>query len=266
MADCPERKPERKRTPCCGRPERENASESWARVRRGAVRDATLRRLDAAVPAREVGFNEDLKHWIMRIRHLEQAKDAGIDPSLLKNKPGDRVKLKDLVDDRVYCATKLHKVPNDIRNGDSGIIMAFNFHDRCLIDASPVNLVKIKLDRLVDEGNQHDSSWRTHAKEVGSLQRPIASSDCYPGSAEEKRSEIFEKAHFIYGNEILDNIIIVPEINVEFEEHWTPPKSGSSKRRKRRSNKTKKTKRSKKSKRSKSSKKTKRSKRRSKIK
>ena len=125
--------------------------------------------------------------------------------------------------------------PYDIRNGDQGIIMEFNVHDRSIINASSEKLVKIKLDRFVNVGNQNDSNWRIIAKN-GPVPRPIPSSECYPGTLAEKASILYE----IYGNDILDNIIIVPERNVDFRKLWTVPKRGRSKRSKRSKRKRKK--------------------------
>jgi hypothetical protein len=230
MADCPERKRSSLKK-CCGRPEREKASNSWRKMLGKTDMDATRRRLDLADVAREVGYNEELWNPIMKYRHESLANDAGIRSRLLKKNPGERVTLKNLNHGDIDL-TELHMAPYDIRNGDQGIIMELNDNDRCIIDATPGRLVKIRLDRFVNVGNQNNSNWRTNAMH-GSISRPIASSECYPGSREEKGSEIFENAYAMYGNEIIDNIIILPERNVDFEELWTVPRRGRTKRRRR---------------------------------
>ena len=224
MADCPERK-RSSRKQCCGRPEREKASNSWRQMLGKTDMDATRRRLDLADVAREVGYNEELWNPIMKYRHESLANDAGIRSRLLKKNPGERVTLKNLNHGDIDL-TELHMAPYDIRNGDQGIIMEFNDNDRCITDATPERLVKIRLDRFVNLGNQNNSNWRTNAIQHGSIERPIASSECYPGSREEKGSEIFENAYAMYGNEIIDNIIILPERNVNFDELWTVLRSG----------------------------------------
>ena len=154
MADCPKSK-RSSRKHCCGRPEREKASDSWARVRRRTDLDATRSRLDLADVAREVGYNEELWNPIMQYRHKSLANDAGIRSRLLKKNPGERVTLKNLNRGDVDL-TSLHMAPYDIRNGDQGIIMEFNENDRCIIDATPEKLVKIRLDRFVNVGNQNN--------------------------------------------------------------------------------------------------------------
>ena len=224
MADCPKNK-RTARKHCCGRPEREKASNSWRKMLGKTDMDATRRRLDLADVSREVGYNEELLNQIMKYRHKSLANDAGIRSSLLKKNPGERVTLKNLNHGDIDL-TELHMAPYDIRNGDQGIIMEFNDNDRCITDATPERLVKIRLDRFVNLGNQNNSNWRTNAIQHGSIERPIASSECYPGSREEKGSEIFENAYAMYGNEIIDNIIILPERNVNFDELWTVLRSG----------------------------------------
>jgi len=224
MADCPKNKRSSLKK-CCGRPEREKASNSWRKMLGKTDMDATRRRLDLADVAREVGYNEELWNPIMKYRHESLANDAGIRSRLLKKNPGERVTLKNLNHGDIDL-TELHMAPYDIRNGDQGIIMEFNDNDRCITDATPERLVKIRLDRFVNLGNQNNSNWRTNAIQHGSIERPIASSECYPGSREEKGSEIFENAYAMYGNEIIDNIIILPERNVNFDELWTVLRSG----------------------------------------